>query len=105
METKVLQNLILAQLSGDVTLRPLAGFKMDFSANPGFDKVFFAASCECETSALLSLEVSIEKSDDEIKQALPSLVDKLERQEKSFRSMNCSMHGMMKKGFIDNNGK
>jgi hypothetical protein len=58
---------------------------MDFSSNPGFDKVFFAASCECETSALLSLEVSIEKSDDEIKQALPSLVDKLERQEKSFR--------------------
>ena len=101
MDNKTLQNLIVSQMSSAINLRPLAGFKMDFSANPEFQKVFFAASCECGTSALLSLEVSIKKSDCEINNALPSLIEKLQNQEKSFRSMNCTMHGMMRKGFIE----
>jgi len=101
MDNKILQNLIVSNMSSEVTLRPLSGFKMDFSANPDFDKFFFAASCDCGTSALLSLEVSIHKTDDEINKALPSLIEKLQNQEKSFRSMNCTMHGMMRKGFIE----
>jgi len=45
--------------------------------------------------------VSIDKTDDEIKKALPSLIEKLQNQEKSFRSMNCTAHSMMRKGFIE----
>ena len=77
----------------------MSGFKMDFSANPGFKKIFFAASCDCETSALLSVEISEEKDDNEIQAAIPSLVERLERQEKSFRMMDCATHSKMRTGF------
>ena len=101
MEISQIQKLIVDQLPETIELRPLSGFKMDFSANPGFHKVFFAASCECETAALLSVEISEEKSECEIMDAIPSLAERLVRQEKSFRTMDCSMHSMMRKGFVE----
>jgi hypothetical protein len=101
MEIEQIQRLIVTQMPETIDLRPLSGFKMDFSANPGFQKVFFAASCKCETAALLSVEISDKKSDSEIIDAIPSLAERLLRQEKSFRAMDCSMHSMMRKGFVD----
>ena len=66
MEEKEIQALVMAGVDKEVNLRPLNGFKLDFSANPGFKKVFFSASCDCGTAALLSLEVSEEKTDIDI---------------------------------------
>ena len=63
MKEKELQRVILSELSEEVNLRPLSGFKLNFSANPGFQKVYFSASCACETAALLSVEVSNDKTD------------------------------------------
>ena len=100
MKEKELQRVILSELSGEVNLRPLPGFKLNFSANPGFQKVYFSASCDCETAAVLSVEVAIDISDQEILDAIPSLVQRLMRQERSFRGMDCSMHGRMRRGFI-----
>ena len=99
MDNTQIQKLIVDQFSKDIRLRPMSGFKMDFSANPGFKKIFFAASCDCETSALLSVEISEEKGDNEIQAAIPSLVERLERQEKSFRMMDCATHSKMRTGF------
>ena len=99
MDNTQIQKLIVDQFSEDIRLRPMSGFKMDFSANPGFKKIFFAASCDCETSALLSVEISEEKGDNEIQAAIPSLVDRLERQERSFRMMDCGTHSKMRTGF------
>lgn len=93
-----LQRRILEALPDDLGLSPMAGFKMDLSANPDFRKVFFSATCGCGTSALLSLEVAREKSPDEIEAALPSLIDGLERQAKQFRSMSCDLHTRMRLG-------
>ena len=99
MDNTQIQKLIVDQFSEDIRLRPMSGFKMDFSANPGFKKIFFAASCDCETSALLSVEISEGKDDNEIQAAIPSLVERLERQEKSFRMMDCATHSKMRTGF------
>ena len=99
MDNTQIQKLIVDQFSEDIRLRPMSGFKMDFSANPGFKKIFFAASCDCETSALLRVEISEEKDDNEIQAAIPSLVERLERQEKSFRMMDCATHSKMRTGF------
>ena len=99
MDNTQIQKLIVDQFSEDIRLRPMSGFEMDFSANPGFKKIFFAASCDCETSALLSVEISEEKDDNEIQAAIPSLVERLERQEKSFRMMDCATHSKMRTGF------
>jgi len=104
MEEKEIQALVMASVNEEVSLRPLSGFKLDFSANPGFKKVFFSASCDCGTAALLSLEVAEEKTDSDIEAALPSLIQRIEMQEKSFRRMDCGMHSMMRTGFVPDNG-
>ena len=105
MKDSDIQQMIASKLSSKSSMRPLAGFKMNVSANPGFKKVFFSVRCsqeDCDTAALLSVEIANSKSDIEIKDALPSLVDRLERQEKSFHSMDCRMHDTMKKGMFEN---
>ena len=86
-------------------MRPLKDFKLNVSANTGFQKVFFSVRClqeECDTAALLSVEIAMSKSDLEIENAVSSVVERLERQEKSFYSMDCHMPGMMKTGIVDN---
>ena len=85
-------------------MRPLKDFKLNVSANTGFQKVFFSVRClqeKCDTAALLSVEIAMSKSDLEIENAVSSLVERLERQERSFYSMDCNMHGMMKTGVVD----
>jgi hypothetical protein len=76
----------------------MKGFKLDFSANPGFRKVFFSARCQCGTVALLSVEAAQDKTLEEIKQALPTLVERLEMQARSFYNMPCDLHQRMRLG-------
>ena len=105
MKESDIQRLIASKMSSESVMKPLKGFKLDVSANTGFQKVFFSVRClqeECDTAALLSVEISMSKSDLEIENAVSSLVERLERQEKSFYSMDCHMHGMMKTGIVDN---
>ncbi len=90
--------LVAEALPPDIGLTRLKGFKMNLSANPGFRKVFFSARCDCGTAAVLSVEVSEEKTVDEIKQALPVLISKLEAQSKTFYKMSCDMHQRMRLG-------
>jgi len=90
--------LIADALPDDLGLSSMTGFNMDLSANADFRKIFFSATCECGTSALLSVEVSRDKTADEIRQALPSVIDGLERQAKQFRSMSCDLHTKMRLG-------
>jgi len=93
-----LQVLIAEAVPVDIGLTPMKGFKMDLSANPGFRKVFFSAHCDCGTNALLSVEVAQDKTLDEVKRVLPSLISKLQGQAKSFRSMPCDMHARLRLG-------
>ncbi|MDA1348676.1 MAG: hypothetical protein O3A47_07390 [Chloroflexi bacterium] len=93
-----LRSLIVKAISPQVGLTPLPGFKLDLSANPDFRKVFFKASCECGTSALLSVEVGGDKTVDQITDALPLLVDRLERQAGVFSKMTCDAHQRLRLG-------
>lgn len=90
--------LIAGALSPDNGLTPLKGFKLDFAANPGFDKFYFSARCDCGTAALLSIEVSRQKTLEEVKRTLPALVSRLEGQARAFYSMPCEMHRRMRLG-------
>ena len=76
----------------------MRGLKTDLSANPGFRKVFFSTRCECGTAALLSVEIAQEKTLDDVKQALPSLISKLVGQAKAFYGMSCDIHKRMRLG-------
>ena len=92
------RDLISDAVPDESSLRPLSGFKLDLSANPGFHKVFFSARCDCGTSALLSVEVAQGKTIAQVRQALPSLVDRLETQARRFHGMSCEVHTRMRMG-------
>ena len=90
--------LISETLAGDLDITPMAGFKLDLSANAGFKKAFFSVRCECGTAAVLSVEVSDQKTMAEVAAAMPALVDRLESQARSFRAMSCDIHTRMRLG-------
>jgi|TARA_Y100000031_G_C7965896_1_gene268110 hypothetical protein len=76
----------------------MSGFNMNLSANTDFRKLFFSATCDCGTSALLSVEISKDKTVDEIRAALPSVIEGLSGQAKQFQSMSCDLHTKMRLG-------
>lgn len=82
----------------DPSLTPLDGFKLDFSGNHGFHKVFFSVSCHCGTAALLSVEVATAKTRDQIQQNLDELTGNLKDKALRFRNMSCDMHARMRLG-------
>ena len=93
-----MQAFIESMLPRDLDVKSMQGFKMDLSANADFRKLFFSVSCDCGTSAILSVEVSKEKTPVEIENAIPSLADGLKRQASAFRSMSCDLHTRMRLG-------
>ena len=93
-----LHQLFSQALSADDGMRLLRGFKPNLSGTMGVHKVFVAASCECGTAAVLSVEVEQTKSYREVEEALPSLVGQLRLREQAFRKMPCSAHAQMRSG-------
>ncbi len=92
------QDLFRAALPGEPRLKMLRGFKLDFSGNPDFHKVYFSARCDCGTAALLSVEVDRAKSLPQVEEALPGLTEHLKRKVDQFQAMSCEMHSMMRTG-------
>ena len=93
-----LRDLIVDAIPETAGLVSLKGFKMDLSANRGFRKFFFAARCECKTSALLSVEIAEDKKLEEVKKVIPALINKLLDQSKAFYNMSCDVHTKMRFG-------
>lgn len=87
-------------MSEDSSLSLLKGFKLDFSGNPGFHKVYLAVKCQCGTAGLLSVEVAVEKTWQEVSDAMPSLLGNLQAKVRMFRSMSCEMHAKMRQGSL-----
>ena len=92
------QDLLRGALAGEPRLKMLRGFKLDFSGNPDFHKVYFSARCDCGTAALLSVEVDRAKSLPQVEEALPGLTEHLRRKVNQFQGMSCEMHSMMRTG-------
>ena len=93
-----LDQLFSEALSEDSGMRLLRGFKPNLSGTMGVHKVFVAASCECGTAAVLSVEVEQGKSRQEVEEALPRLVEQLRFREQAFRKMPCTAHAQMRSG-------
>ena len=92
------QALLKDAVRDESGLEMLKGFKLNFSGTADFHKVFFSAKCDCGTAALLSIEVSKDKTLAEVEESLPSLTDHLNRKLRQFRSMSCEMHTNMRMG-------
>ena len=85
-------------MAGDSSLSLLKGFKMDFSGNQDFHKVYLAVRCQCGTAGLLSVEVATDKTLAQVRDAMPSLLGNLQTKVTMFRNMSCEMHGRMRQG-------
>ena len=93
-----IHGLFEAAVAYDAALSLLKGFKVDFSGNPDFHKVYLAVRCTCGTAGLLSVEVSMDKTLPEVEDAMPSLLENLRVKQRMFSSMSCEMHGRMRRG-------
>ncbi len=91
-----IQDLLREAITDEPTLTILKGFKLDFSANRDFHKVFFSVRCECGTAALLSVEVAKSKTLPQVGKALPGLVKHLKAKSWQFSNMSCDMHTRMR---------
>ncbi len=89
-------SLFQEAVAEDTSLSLLKGFKLDFSGNAGFHKVYMAVRCHCGTAALLSVEVAEDKTLPQVEEAMPSLVHNLQAKATMFRSMTCEMHARMR---------
>ena len=90
--------LFEAAVTYDSALTLLKGFKVDFSGNPDFHKVYLAVRCTCGTAGLLSVEVAMDKTLAEVEDAMPSLLENLRVKQRMFTSMSCDMHARMRQG-------
>ena len=93
-----LHQLFSQALIEDTGMRLLRGFNPNLSGTMDVHKVFVAASCDCGTAAVLSVEVEQSKSYHEVEEALPSLVEQLRFREQAFRKMPCTAHAQMRSG-------
>ena len=93
-----LHHLFSQALVADKGIRLLRGFKPNLSGTMNVHKIFAAASCECGTAAVLSVEVEQAKTYAEVEEALPTLVHQLRLREQAFRKMPCSTHAQMRSG-------
>ena len=91
-------DLFKSALAGEPRLNLLRGFKLDFSGNPNFHKVYFSARCDCGTAALLSVEVASSKTLSQVKEVLPNLTEHLKGKVEQFQAMSCEMHATMRTG-------
>ena len=95
-----LRVLLLDAFSDEEGITPLKGFKLALSGNPGFHKLFFSAKCSCGTAALLTVEVSEQKSLPQVEEVLPALAQRLRQQAHLFYNMPCETHKRMRLGPI-----
>ena len=93
-----IHGLFQAAVADDPSLSLLKGFKVDFSGNQDFHKVYLAVRCQCGTAGLLSVEVAIDKALPEIREAMPSLLENLQTKVRMFNGMSCEMHARMRQG-------
>lgn len=91
-------DLLKAAVVDEPVLTLLKGFKLDFSGNQQFHKVFFSARCSCGTAALISVEVAKSKTLAQLERALPGLEQHLRSKAMQFSSMSCDMHTRMRTG-------
>ena len=87
-------------VADEPSLSLLRGFKVDFSGNRDFHKIYLAARCDCGTAALLSVEVAMDKTLPEVEDALPSLLENLQMKARQFANMSCAMHARMRQGGV-----
>jgi hypothetical protein len=67
----------------------------------GMRTVFFGLRCECDTSAIVSFEVAVDKARSQVMEALPQTGQRFFSQLRTFRQMPCSAHNSFRIGSLN----
>jgi hypothetical protein len=95
LNLRLLQTIFAEALDGMSGIKPMPGFSMMPSETPIMFRLFFRVHCPCGAAALLRLEIAKTKRLDDIKTALPSLIQQLSQQESTFTNLSCEDHGRL----------
>ena len=90
--------LIESSLSSETSIKYVDRFSLKMPKMQHSQKIFFAAKCQCGTSALISVEVAKNKTLDDVQMSAPQLARQLENQADSFYEMSCDVHKKIRIG-------
>ena len=97
MERQELVELILVQVEEE-GIQPFRG-RVPFGLGKGTpNAIIFKITCHCGVSAMLSIDVPADSSDDKVKEMIPHLAGALDRQAKQFHRMPCDVHARISLG-------
>ena len=57
--------------------------------------LFFKTTCDCGVTAMLSVDIPKDASDDRVQDMIPHLADALDSQARQFKKMPCQSHSRM----------
>ena len=95
---KVILDSVIEALPEGHELVPLPKLNVPTPAGMGFHKVYFGLRCNCGTSAVLTVEVANDRTETDLEEAMPAILDRLMRQKAAFRKMPCRSHQSLRSG-------
>lgn len=95
LNLKTLGNLFKRELEETPSIVHMPGFKFMPSETPEMFRLFFKHICKCGGAALLTLEISKNKTLGQIKEAVPGLIGRLKQQQRAFANLKCEDHQRM----------
>ena len=98
IDRKVIMDSVIAALPEGHELVPLPKLNVPTPAGMGFQKVYFGIRCNCGTSAVLTVEVASDRTEADLEEAMPAILDRLMRQKAAFRKMPCVSHQSLRSG-------
>lgn len=87
---------LFANALQDERIQILRGIKPPHFKEVGAWRVSFSVSCQCNTSALLYIDINKGKSVVEVQEAIPELLKGLSAQADQFQQMPCDLHQKMR---------
>jgi|TARA_B100002003_G_scaffold88537_1_gene82747 hypothetical protein len=92
------QALIAEALPNDIGITSVTGLSPGASTDAETHDVHFSVSCQCGASFLLGVEVSIDKTAEDMAAVMPTVVRELVNPAVSFQAKTCEEHMMMRMG-------
>ena len=91
MEREELAKRILAEVT-EPGIQAFSG-KMPIGVGPYKpDALVFKVTCECKVTAMLSVDIPPEASDEKVDEMVPHLASALDRQARQFHNLPCEVH-------------
>ena len=98
IDRKVILDSVFEALPEGHELVHLPRLNVPTPAGMGFQKVNFGIRCNCGTSAVLTVEVASDRTETDLEEAMPAILDRLMRQKAAFRKMSCRSHESLRSG-------